>query len=96
MPYIPQNERHKLDGTINQLITLIRDMTGSTDLSAADGRLNYTITRLLIGVLSLAGDPKYHKFNAAVGVLECAKLELYRRLAAEYENKKIIENGDVI
>lgn len=96
MPYIPKDERRKLDATINQLVTIIRDMTPETDLSAADGRLNYTITRLLIGVMELVGLPKYHKYNAAVGVLECAKLELYRRLTAPYEDQKVIENGDVI
>jgi broad-specificity NMP kinase len=46
--------------------------------------------------MSLVGAPKYHKYNAAVGVLECAKLELYRRLVSGYEDTKIIENGDVI
>ena len=30
-----------------------------------------------------------------VGVLECAKLELYRRMAAPYEDEKIEDNGDV-
>jgi len=30
-----------------------------------------------------------------VGVLECAKMELYRRVAAPYEDKKKEENGDV-
>jgi len=30
-----------------------------------------------------------------VGVLECAKLELYRRIAAPYEDEKIVETGDV-
>lgn len=30
-----------------------------------------------------------------LGVLECVKLELYRRVAAPYEDRKIEENGDV-
>ena len=30
-----------------------------------------------------------------MGALECAKLELYRRVAAPYEDVKIMENGDV-
>ena len=30
-----------------------------------------------------------------LGVLECVKLELYRRVAAPYEDKKCQENGDV-
>jgi len=50
----------------------------------------------LIGVLSLVGAPKYHKFNSAVGVLESVKLELTRRLTNGYEDEKIIENGDII
>jgi hypothetical protein len=33
--------------------------------------------------------------NEAIGVLECAKLELYRRVAAPYEDEKIAESGDV-
>ena len=35
------------------------------------------------------------ELNAAIGVLECAKLELYRRVVAMYEDGKIKENGDV-
>ncbi len=38
---------------------------------------------------------RYSKINSLIGVLECAKLELYRRVAAPYENDKIDENGDV-
>ena len=30
-----------------------------------------------------------------IGALECAKLELYRRIAAPYEDTKIQENGEV-
>jgi hypothetical protein len=30
-----------------------------------------------------------------IGMLECAKLELYRRSVANYEDEKILENGDV-
>jgi hypothetical protein len=57
------------------------------------GELNYTITKLIDTYL---GDSfHYADINAVVGVLECAKLELYRRLAAPYEDKKRVENGDV-
>ena len=96
MPYIPKDERQQLDATINQLVSIIRDMTDPNDLTTDDGRLNYTICRVLIGVLSLVGAPKYHKFNSAVGVLESVKLELTRRLTNGYEDEKIIENGDII
>jgi hypothetical protein len=57
------------------------------------GELNYAITRLVDRYLSGAVD--YASINAAIGVLECAKLELYRRVAAPYESAKIAINGDV-
>jgi hypothetical protein len=37
----------------------------------------------------------YQTINDIVGALEGAKLEFYRRVAVPYEDKKIIENGDV-
>lgn len=57
------------------------------------GELNYAITRLLV---SFFGDiPRYADLNAAIGVLECAKQELYRRVGAPLEDRKLAENGDV-
>ena len=38
---------------------------------------------------------EYARINELIGVLECAKLELYRRIAVPYEDTKIAENGDV-
>jgi len=57
------------------------------------GALNFQITTLIDEWL--CGDVRYESINAAIGVLECAKLELYRRIAAPYEDKKIALNGDV-
>jgi hypothetical protein len=37
----------------------------------------------------------YALLNELIGVLECAKLELYRRVASPYEDEKIQSNGDV-
>jgi hypothetical protein len=57
------------------------------------GEVNYFITALLVD--RLGENPKYADFNAAIGALECAKLELYRKMVAVYEDKKCAENGDV-
>jgi hypothetical protein len=87
MPYIKSNRRQDLDPLIDNL---------TTELKYTDnwqGDLNYTITKLIHSILQ--GNINYSNINNAVGVLECAKLELYRRLAAPYEDTKIIENGDV-
>ena len=58
------------------------------------GVLNYCITSLLNEVLKTNG-LKYRNINELVGVLECAKLELYRRVASPYEDEKKDSNGDV-
>lgn len=85
MPYIRQAKRDKYDGAIDVLLTTL----STTD--AEPGELNYVITRLV----SETCERNYGGINAAVGVLECAKIELYRRLAAEYEDEKVIANGDL-
>ena len=64
------------------------------DVAMTAGELNFQITSLLIEYLEVHG-LQYEKLNAVVGALECAKLELYRRVAAPYENNKIAANGDV-
>lgn len=57
------------------------------------GELNFVLTQ---AVLEYLGDaPRYEAFNVAIGALEACKLELYRRMVAPYEDKKITENGDV-
>jgi hypothetical protein len=85
MPYIDANTRASLAAPLNRLkATLNR---------CVEGTLNYIITQLVVAYL---GDqPRYANFNAAIGVLECAKLELYRRMVAPYEDKKIAAHGDV-
>lgn len=58
------------------------------------GELNYLVTRLIDQYLRDKGALRYAHLNEVIGVLECAKLELYRRLAAPYEDRKIAEHGD--
>ena len=37
----------------------------------------------------------YSNYAECIAALECAKIELYRRKIAPYEDKKIEENGDI-
>jgi hypothetical protein len=83
MPYIKQQSRLEIE-------TGYDDRTRSAE---TPGELNYNITFLLREYLGNA--PNYDKFNSVLGVLEAAKLELYRRMVAPYEDTKIKENGDV-
>lgn len=61
--------------------------------AANAGELNFQITILLIEYFKTHG--RYQAINDILGALEGAKLEFYRRVAAPYEDKKILENGDV-
>lgn len=83
MPYIEKNSRPRFDEIIEKL-----EPTTS-------GELNYIITKIVDDYITYGGKLSYTNVNDVIGVLECAKLELYRRLAAPYEDKKCIENGDV-
>jgi len=70
------------------------DLNWGDELPDNAGDMNYMITTLVDAYLQRKG-LKYEHISAMIGVLECAKLEMYRRLAAPYENQKILENGDV-
>lgn len=59
------------------------------------GELNYFITDLCLEYIKDMGGASYTRYNEVIGVLECAKLEMYRRAVGPYEDKKIAENGDV-
>ena len=87
MPYISSEEREALDELVAALVTELRN-------GDFRGRLNYTISSVLAGLLESNGT-SYRLINDMVGVLECAKIELYRRVAIPYEDSKIVENGDV-
>ena len=61
------------------------------------GTLNFLITTLCDEYLSgdTAAPFNYGQINTVIGVLECAKHELYRRIAVPYEDYKRQKNGDV-
>jgi len=58
------------------------------------GELNYEITQIINRYFVKKG-LAYQTYNDIVGALEGAKLELYRRKIAPYEDLKFKENGDV-
>lgn len=58
------------------------------------GEFNFCVTTLVDQYLERHG-LSYTRINEVIGALECAKLELYRRVAVPYEDIKIEENGDV-
>lgn len=83
MPYVDQDTRERLSVA---LPTAYKDMK--------PGEINYLISFLCSDYLNENG-VSYTNINTLIGALECAKLELYRRIAVPYEDVKIKENGDV-
>jgi len=79
MPYIKQEARDRVD------------QTGEAEDA---GEVNYIISQTVANILRDNGT-SYNTIAILVSALECAKLELYRRIAAPYEDKKIVENGDI-
>jgi hypothetical protein len=90
MPYIPADKRTNLDDPLASLAAKVI----VEDSRSQAGVLNYCITALFNEVLKTRGI-NYSNVNELIGVLECAKLELYRRVASPYEDEKIQSNGDV-
>ncbi len=58
------------------------------------GELNYVITTLCDDYLAAQGK-RYGTMNEIMGVLACVGQEFYRRVAAPYEDGKVLQNGDV-
>lgn len=95
MPYIVDSEwKSHTDMAIDDFDGASGETYGWVPLSHVKaGPLNYLITRLVLRWIG--SNPSYERLNGAIGVLECAKQELYRRVVAPYEDAKREENGDV-
>lgn len=96
MPYIDEEQRQELDQCIDAMISCIKNTATNcndpNDLSIHLGRINYSFSRVLGGLM---GRPSYNKIAMITGVLENIKQEFYRRIASPYEDAKIVQNGDI-
>lgn len=79
MPYIKEEKRKEL----------------FERLAETPGEINYCISELCQAYIVHRGEERYYVYNELIGALECAKLELYRRMIAPYEDESIERNGDV-
>ena len=102
MPYIKEEDRKILDDSIDNIIFLLKcsldgeicqqkNLTDHQEMMLL-GKINYCFSRILGGII---GDVSYSKIAMITGVLENIKQEFYRRVAEPYEDKKIVENGDI-
>jgi len=84
MPYIKKDLRKDIDEIVDTYAYHLK----------ADGQLNYFICKLFLKLTRVYG-MKYSHAKRFIGELEMAKMEIYRRWVAPYEQQKMEENGDV-
>lgn len=87
MPYIRQDRRNDI---VNGSLLVGMDLRCPENV----GELNFLISTIVDEYLTVSG-VNYEELNAVIGVLECLKLELYRRVVVPYEDGKLLENGEV-
>jgi len=87
LPYIKAANRNKHEKILENLANILKTLLPEE----IDGELNYVVTQILKEIYP----HRYFHINKAEGVLECIKLEYYRRVAAPYEDLKIEKAGDV-
>lgn len=94
MPYIDKKSRERfvvINTETGQYLNLIDRLF---EQIKTEGELNYVITKLLHEVIRKWG-LSYTNLNLVIGILECVKLEIYRMVAAPYENLKAKTNGNI-
>jgi len=105
MLYITQNDRDDIDLTLFYLMGDVGEVEEANvtlkglfkDLFIGNkppkpGELNYIIITLIHCYIERKG-LCCTTLNEIIDVLECAKLELYRMVAAHYGDKRVKENG---
>lgn len=93
MPYIPLDQRPQFDDHADR----IGEILNALPEEQLAGALNYAMTRILWQLCGHGdGKRRYARMNAVIGAVECAKLEMYRRVVAPYEDEKIESAGDVL
>ncbi len=90
MPYIEMGRRQELYPLISKVAGEIQAAVES-GIGKRGGGVNFVICSLV----DMLYDRNYTELSAAIGDVECAKLEVYRRVLGNYEDQKIIEHGDV-
>ena len=102
MPYIKQEDRKILQPVLDafkEIQVTYKHMDRAISMMSSHksgehpgvGDMNYLITQMLLQTKP----QKYADYNAIIGMLECCKLEFYRKAVSVYEDEKIKENGDV-
>lgn len=97
MPYISEEKRKIIQESLKNITNVLHelnleDINSNIENRSRSGNLNYIFTYLINEMYNIN---RYYELNDAIGLLECCKLELYRRRVAPYEDIAIKKNGDM-
>jgi hypothetical protein len=97
MPYIAPELRQEIDPLIDALADRLAAQAEASGYDGAfTGLINYTCTRLALGVVRRRfGGLRYWLIAALTGVFHNMASEFYRRLAVPYEDRQMALSGDV-
>lgn len=91
MPYLEYENKKDID---DNGASDVYNKFEKLEIKEFAGAINYINFKIVKKYIDRNGK-RYFTFAVVIGTLVCCILEIYRRLVANYEDKKIIENGDV-
>jgi len=95
MPYIRKEDREKLDKYIAIMDEAVsEDLESEESANTVKGNYNYAITRLMHLYIKRFG-LNYSNLSNVNGILNDVIAEFNRKVVGPYEDKKILENGDI-
>lgn len=89
VPYIRQHERLKYVPVLLEVAKIFAPMSNENK----PGELAFLLTAIVRE--AVGENARFSELNLAIGALESVKLEFYRKTIAPYEDRKIVENGDL-
>lgn len=87
-----ENDSSRLSERVDDLIAHIKTQFEEDEL---EGVCNYTISRIVAGVMKPNTGWRYKWLNRAYGTFLSAAAEFYRRTVGPYEDDCIKKNGDI-
>lgn len=95
MPYIKRELRERVEPEFKIFKEKINKII-ETDPTIRAGLMNYLFTSMLDNCYGPLESARYNDYNEIMGMLECCKMEFYRKAIIPYENWKERENGKVL
>jgi len=91
MPYIPQKDRDRYDKEVDAIVDKLVALENNQLVKGHHNYIMYTLALKLVEKIGI----KYATLQDIVGTFDCCKMEFYRKVIADYEEKAITLNGDV-